>query len=623
MTNEIDDLKKHPEVITLYSERIQLKRQGKGWRATCPFHDDHTPSLDVYEHDGALIFNCLGCKLAGNVIQFIQRFDRVPFAQAKQIVANHLRGADKQAAEKVDKVFRPFGAAKKAKVVFSSAQYEPLEIALAQSVEAQRWLKAERGIDYPTARFLHLGFVQDIGSLAGRMPELRDKGWIALPRIKNGKVVQIKYRSIAKKAFSQQPDMENSALFNLQTINPLGTVYVTEGEFDAAVLEQAGLHAVSIPSANAEITPEMKDQIAEADCIILAGDCDNGVGEAAMEKLWLSMERTFRLRWPKGCKDANETFLSVCKGNVTDFQKLVAKLTTAAKSQPMPHIMSLQEAMENSNWVGIADHPQRMHWPWPSVDQMSVILPGSVVSVFATNTGMGKTTMVMNAAIDEARGPTKEVILNYSAELTEQEYANLVAAYVLAKDRTGINRADMQEAAKLMAGTRFYIGRNPDLDTVQPALDLIEAAIKRLGATRIIIDHLHFLCERERNAVEAQAGAMQRIVNLAKKYGVIFIVVGQPRKATQQNKGKLVHITDAKGSEAFSSMANTVLAIHREQSRVIDPMNPPKEPYESETRIYLQKGRSMGRGNSVAVLQFLGEIATFHEIYNGPLKVPS
>src|SRR5579859_6813340 len=61
-------------------------------------------------------------------------------------------------------------------------------------------------------------------------------------------------------------------------------LYVTEGEFDTAIFEQADYHAVSLPSSTTKITPAVVDQIVRPATIILAGDSD-AAGTEAMTRL--------------------------------------------------------------------------------------------------------------------------------------------------------------------------------------------------------------------------------------------------------------------------------------------------------------------------------------------------
>jgi DNA primase len=68
----LDRLKAENPVMAV-AERygIQLQPSGKNYRALCPFHDDHTPSLYIYPEDGR--FKCFGagCGLHGDVIDFV------------------------------------------------------------------------------------------------------------------------------------------------------------------------------------------------------------------------------------------------------------------------------------------------------------------------------------------------------------------------------------------------------------------------------------------------------------------------------------------------------------------------------------------------------------------------
>ena len=423
--------------------------------------------------------------------------------------------------------------------------------------------------------------------------------------------VSIEYRAIGEKAFIRQPGMDTQ-IFNLEAIDSLETIFVVEGKFDAAILVQAGFRAICSPQCNIKISPEQKDQIIQANQIILAGDSDP-VGQEVMVKLWNELqERTFLLQWPGGWKDANEVFMNMCGGNVEAFKKVVNEQVQLARSVPMPNIFSLQESMASANRTNLADHPNKLHFPWKNVDTMVNLLPGSVLSLFATNTGMGKTTFVMNTLLDAVK--RGEVVLNYSAELTVEEYSTLIAAYILKKNRNDLATKDYKEASKLLGEARFYVGRNPDLTTANAVIDLLEAGIRRLGATICVLDHLHFVCRNETDTVKAQENAFQRLKNIAVKYGVKMIVIGQPRKSAASMKGKLVGITDAKGSETFGSDADAVIAIHREVAKVTDPAHPPKEPYDPKTQIHLLKGRSQGTGNAYAELMFLGEWAMFSEL---------
>ncbi len=606
----IDTLKLKPEIIRVYTTRLPLVKNGREYLCKCPFHSEKTPSFTVFHHEGTWLFKCMGCGVAGGVAQFVEKFDKVPFKEAVQRIENLLHSS----WDKTKKCEESLGSAiddEKSYKTYTLKEYEVYEKALADNKFVQNWIKTERGIDYETAKKLRLGYRQTIRSDKPKLQDILDKGWVVFPRVEGGKVLCLHYRSIIRKAFARQSGMA-TALFNTETIDPFEAIFVTEGEFDTCVLEQSGYRAVSIPNATTEITADMKDQIMRADHVILAGDCDNSVGSDKMQKLWAELQdRTFLLKWPEGSKDANDAFLKHCKGDGEAFKILMLDLISAAKSVPMNHVFNLAESMKSSQRTNLKDHPRRLRMPWPSVDKMAVLLPGSVMGISATNTKQGKTQFCTQLSLHAARYHG-EVVINYQAELDIDEFSNIVASHVLKKSRNNITAEDYKEAANQLEGVKYYIGRNPTFNTVEPVLELMEQAIRRLGGTLCIIDHIHFLCRNTQNEITTQADAMQKLKNLAVKYGCKIIVVSQPRKAQSNAKGKVLHVTDIKGSETLTSDADAIFAIHRDIIKNKDEST--KDDYSPVTEVHLLGARSKGDGSTFAKLYFAGDICTFNEI---------
>lgn len=609
---ELSSLKKNPAVLRIYGNKTKLEKQGREYVGHCVFHSDASPSFTVStDKQGNWVYHCFGCGVGGDPVKFVQETDKVSFTQAVQQIKDTIGDSNWKEKQHVDQVFKPLEDKSKEYKTFTLAEYKKLEDALESSVEGIKWLQEQRGISYETAKKLRIGFRQDLGKVAG-VPnqDIASQGWISFPSIEDDKVVSIKYRSIVRKAFSRQPGMRTT-LFGLEQIDLFEPIVVAEGECDAAVLVQAGFNAVSLPNASFNLTPEMRDKLLEAESIILAGDCDGGAGVKAMERLKADFgDRATLIKWPDGFKDANEVFLKYCKKDLDKFQKLVHNLIKESVSQPMPGVYSLTDIMGSSTEESLVDHPDRFRFPWESVDNMAILMPGSVAFSTATNTGQGKTLWWMNATIYGARRH-KEVVLSYQCELSAIEYSNAVAAHLLAKDRNTLGKEDYNKAASLLKGVRYYVGSDPTLTQVTQVLDLIEAAVKRLGITVVVLDHIHFICRNEQNEVQAQANAMQRIKNMSRVYGLKFIVIGQPRKADQKSKGKELHISDAKGSGSLADDADAVYFLHREVIKNIDPANPPMDEYDPETEIRLKKGRSKGKGSTFAKLYFQGNIATF------------
>ncbi|MGH9390307.1 MAG: CHC2 zinc finger domain-containing protein, partial [Vicinamibacteria bacterium] len=82
----IDRIKSANELAAVITERgIEIKRAGKGLVASCPFHEEKTPSFTITPSKG--LFHCFGCGVSGDVIGFVTRYDRVSFPKALEILA--------------------------------------------------------------------------------------------------------------------------------------------------------------------------------------------------------------------------------------------------------------------------------------------------------------------------------------------------------------------------------------------------------------------------------------------------------------------------------------------------------------------------------------------------------
>jgi DNA primase len=81
----IDDLKSHADIVQVVQERVPLRRSGTAWKGLCPFHGEKTPSFQVNGDKG--FFHCFGCGAGGDVIKFVELFDKITFPEAVRQLA--------------------------------------------------------------------------------------------------------------------------------------------------------------------------------------------------------------------------------------------------------------------------------------------------------------------------------------------------------------------------------------------------------------------------------------------------------------------------------------------------------------------------------------------------------
>ena len=629
--SELTELKKHPRVLDLYKSRLRLQKQGKGWRGLCPFHADKTANnFDVFPSDGVYVFKCLSCGESGSIIDLIQKTDSVDFRGALAIIKDYCSERGKE-REKLVGTFVPAVKSSATYKTLTLEEYLPFEAALAENPIALNWLLAERGITQETAKKLHFGYVQDIGSRAGTGNPLADKGWIVFPSFDNNKIVDMKYRSIVAKkldkwaGFCKQGGMvkgEDAVLHGLESIDIFEPIFVQEGELDRAVMEQSGFRAVSVPNgAQSRVTPAMVDRLLTADCVILAGDNDGGPGSELMHNLWKQIGgQTYLLTWPAPYKDANEFFLSRCGRDVEKFKTEVHRLVDTAKNKPMEGVYSIEQSLANAQHTRGIDHPDRFEMPWKKVQEMALILPGTVTTVYSTESGIGKTNWVIQATIHHAR-VRGETVLNYQAEMSPQQIDTMFASHLTKKNRIHLTDEDYKNAARVLGPNfKYYIGRNTSLTTIGEVLDLIEAAVKRFNAKVVVLDNLHFLARNEVDQIKAQANAMQRITNMTATHMLKFILVHQARKADQNHKRKVTHVSDLDGSKAVQNDSTTIFSLHREETKHAKDDEAQENEYSPITEIRLQKARDKGEGKAYTQLLFDGGVCTFHEITQQPTE---
>ena len=76
----IDELKMQVNIVDVVGRVVDLKKSGANYKGLCPFHSEKTPSFMVNEEKQ--IFNCFGCGEKGDVIKFVESYNKIPFIEA-------------------------------------------------------------------------------------------------------------------------------------------------------------------------------------------------------------------------------------------------------------------------------------------------------------------------------------------------------------------------------------------------------------------------------------------------------------------------------------------------------------------------------------------------------------
>ena len=78
---DIKAIRQQADIVDVMSRYITLEKKGKDYKAICPFHDDHDPSLSI--STDKQIFKCFVCGTGGNVFTFVQKIEKIPPVSAE------------------------------------------------------------------------------------------------------------------------------------------------------------------------------------------------------------------------------------------------------------------------------------------------------------------------------------------------------------------------------------------------------------------------------------------------------------------------------------------------------------------------------------------------------------
>ncbi|MCH7751377.1 MAG: DNA primase [Planctomycetes bacterium] len=143
------------DIVDLVGSYVALRRQGRGYVALCPWHDDSRPSLQVNPERQS--FKCWVCDIGGDIFSFLMRTEGIEFREALEMLADRagitLAPTDRQGGEQSQFDRRNLLRA----MAWAEKQYCEC-LSQAEAAEPARRYLAERGISSESISQFRLGF---------------------------------------------------------------------------------------------------------------------------------------------------------------------------------------------------------------------------------------------------------------------------------------------------------------------------------------------------------------------------------------------------------------------------------------------------------------------------------
>ena len=303
----LDDL----DIVSIVAERIHLKKQGSGYTACCPFHEEKTPSFHV--NPQKQFYYCFGCGAGGDVISFIKEYDHLSFIESVEKLAQ--RCGKTVPSESNTDLTKPvhYAVLQMAAKLFSAH--------LKKEVKAIDYLKS-RGINGHMAKLFALGY---IGNDANQLLKpclaqygIRDHKVVGLLtekgrpyfygerlmfpiRDSRGRVVGFGARSLgaAKPKYINSPATiifnKKNTLYGLYEVlqknRKIERLIVVEGYMDVIALMQHGVAGAVAPLGTACTTQHIQLLLRYSKQIVFAFDGD----QAGQKAAWRALENALPL----------------------------------------------------------------------------------------------------------------------------------------------------------------------------------------------------------------------------------------------------------------------------------------------------------------------------------------
>lgn len=75
------------DIVEVIGQFLKLRKRGTNYIANCPFHNEKSPSFNVNPAKG--IYKCFGCGKGGDVVSFVEEYEKFSFVEAIRWLANY------------------------------------------------------------------------------------------------------------------------------------------------------------------------------------------------------------------------------------------------------------------------------------------------------------------------------------------------------------------------------------------------------------------------------------------------------------------------------------------------------------------------------------------------------
>ena len=412
------------------------------------------------------------------------------------------------------------------------------------------------------------------------MPQTqKEENTIQFNYYRGEELINVKYRD-GRKNFKMVKDAEK-ILYGINDIEDSSSMVIVEGEIDKLSFWEAGVHScVSVPNGGSgrdlEYLVGVPDDI---ETIYLAVDSDE-VGRSLEKELGrrLGYDRCLRVRFPEGCKDANEVLIECGASALEECLK---------KAQPFPlegvvNISDISVDIDDLYESGLERGETVGH---KSFDHKFSFKTSQLTAVTGVPTH-GKSNFLEHLCMRlSAQSGWKFGVFSpehYPLQLHFSVLAEKFIGKSFRKDThfPRISKDELQRAKDFIDSHYHFIRPDGDVFTIDGILDSAKQLIKRYGINALILDPYNKIHANMNGKSETQYinEFLTKLTIFKQKYDIHIFLVAHPRKMGKDENGlyDVPTLYDIAGSANFYNQVDNGITVYRDFSN-------------DTTRAYIQK----------------------------------
>jgi twinkle protein len=403
---------------------------------------------------------------------------------------------------------------------------------------------------------------------------------INFPYYENGQLVNVKFRA-SEKRFKMVSGAK-LVFFNLAAIEKSEEVVICEGEIDCMSLYQCNVfNAVSVPNGASRGSQKLEyldnciEYFESKKKVVIATDGDEA-GQMLAEELVrrLGKERCYLVRYPEGCKDANEVLLK-------HGRDAVRALISQAEPFPLEGIFTAEDIAENVLNIYRNGFPKgdKVGYTFTShvneescFDDLLSFRKGELTTITGIPNS-GKSQFIDQIMVRlAARCGWRFGVFSPEQQPTELHVSGLIEKYI----GEGMFGKSQMNAAKLNAGIdfvndQFFFMKQAEIDTtIDGIIDKAKELVARKGINGLLIDPYNYIEHKippGYSETQYISELLTKLKNFCHDYKVHCFLIAHPTKIQKDKKtGKyeVPTLYNVAGSAHFYNKTDNGLTVYRD-----------------------------------------------------------